>query len=45
MYCTQKHSTMNNLEQLLQDKYPDSEVSEIQRKAFIEGYTQGLNRQ
>ena len=29
---------MTNLEQLLKDKYPDSEISDIQRRAFIEGY-------
>lgn len=33
---------MSNLEQLLKDKYPDSEISDIQRAAFLEGYTQGL---
>ena len=27
-----------NIQQLAQDKYRDSEISEIQRKAFIEGY-------
>lgn len=29
---------MNNLQQISKDRYPDSEISEIQRKAFEEGY-------
>lgn len=28
---------MSNLQQLLEEKYPDSEISHIQRKAFEEG--------
>lgn len=28
---------MGNLQQLLEEKYPNSEISEIQRKAFLDG--------
>lgn len=29
---------MNNIQQLAQDKYPDSEISHIERRAFEEGW-------
>lgn len=29
---------IKNIKQLAEDKYPQSEISEIQRRAFIEGY-------
>jgi len=33
---------MTNLQQLLEEKYPNSEISEIQRKAFEEGWNHAL---
>lgn len=34
---------MSNLEQLLKEKYPESEISHIERKAFQEGVEHAHN--
>lgn len=34
---------MSNLQQLLNERYPDSEISHIERKAFEEGWNAALN--
>ena len=33
---------MSKLQQLLDEKFPDSEISHIQRQAFTEGYNEGV---
>lgn len=34
---------MTNLQQLLEEKYPNSEISEIQRRAFLDGWNAAIS--
>jgi hypothetical protein len=38
LYFTAKTLFMSRLEELLDERYPESEISHIQRAAFAEGY-------